>query len=179
VVDAAQLAVGGHDLDGREGVGLKAVLAAEPADAAAERVAGHAHVTRGAGERREAGRGGRVRDAAPAHARAHPGAALYEVDADLLEVVGSHEQRVLETLDRAGVVARGLRRDPQAVLGGVADGLGHVLGARHPHERCRLLIVGEVEGLPRAVPGVVAGRDDLAVDAGLELGEAAALRDKH
>ena len=43
------------------------------------------------------------------------------------------EQRVLEALDGAGVVAGRLRGDAKAVLGGVADGLGYVLGARYPH----------------------------------------------
>ena len=179
VVDAAQLAVGGHDLDGREGVGLEAVLAREPAHAAAERVAGHAHVTRGARERREPGGGGAVGHGRPAHARAHAGAARGDVDADLLEVVGPDEQRVLEALDRPGVVPRGLGGDAQAVLGRVAHRLGYVRGARDADHGCRLLVVGQVEGLARRVPRIVAGHQDLAVDAGLELGEAAALGDQH
>jgi hypothetical protein len=61
-VDAAELAVGGDDLDRQDAVGGQAVLAREPADAATEAVADDADVGRRAGERREAllgrGRGG-------------------------------------------------------------------------------------------------------------------------
>ena len=179
VIDAAQLAVRGHELHGRQGVRLEAVLAPEPAHAAAERVAGHAHVTRGSRERCEPGRGGLVGHGAPTRAGAHAGAARADVDADLLEVVGTDEQRVLEAVDRPGVVAGGLGGDAQAVLCRVAHRLGYVPGAGDADEGCRLLIVGEVEGLARRVPRIVAGHQDLALDAGLELGEAAALGNQH
>ena len=179
MVDAAQLAVCRHELDGREGVGLEAVLARQPAHAAAEGVARDAHVTRGAGQRGEPGRGGGVGHGAPADSGTHTRTARADVDADLLKVVRPDEQRVLEALDRAGVVSRGLRGDAQAVLGRVAHGLGYVVGARHAHEGCRLLVVGQVEGLARRVPGIVAGQHDLSIDAGLELGVTAALGDQH
>jgi hypothetical protein len=68
VVDAAELAVGRDDLDRGQRVGLEAVLAGEPAHAPAERVAGDADVAGRAGERRQAGLGGRVGDGAPADA---------------------------------------------------------------------------------------------------------------
>jgi hypothetical protein len=45
VADAAQLAVGGDELYGCQRVRLEAVLAAKPAHAAAERVAGDPDVT--------------------------------------------------------------------------------------------------------------------------------------
>ena len=47
-VDSDQLALGGDELERRDGVGLQPVLAREPAHAAAERVAGDADVGRGA-----------------------------------------------------------------------------------------------------------------------------------
>ena len=53
-VDSTQSPVGGHDLDRGHLVGADAVLAAEPREAAAERVADDADVRRGAGERGEA-----------------------------------------------------------------------------------------------------------------------------
>ena len=51
---ADQLPVGGDELDGEEAVAGEAVAAAEPAEAAAERVADDADVGRGAGQRGEA-----------------------------------------------------------------------------------------------------------------------------
>ena len=51
VVDAVELAVGGDELDRRDGVRGEAVLAGEPAHAAAERVARDADVRRGAVQR--------------------------------------------------------------------------------------------------------------------------------
>ena len=47
-VDADQLALGGDELERRDGVGLQPVLAREPPHAATERVAGDADVGRGA-----------------------------------------------------------------------------------------------------------------------------------
>ena len=164
VVDAAQLAVGRDDLDRGQGVRLEAVLAAQPAHAPAERVAGDADRARRARQRREAGRGGLVRHGAPADARAHASAASRDVDLELLESVGAHEQRVLETVDGAGVVAGRLRGDPKAALGGVADRRGYVVGVGGAHHRCGALVVEEVEGLAGGVPGLVGLGDDPAVD---------------
>ncbi len=47
-IDADQLAIGGHELERRDGVRLQPVLAREPSHAAAQRVAGDADVGRGA-----------------------------------------------------------------------------------------------------------------------------------
>jgi hypothetical protein len=171
VVDAAQLAVGRDQLDRGQRVRLEAVLAAKPANPAAERIAGDADVARGARQRRQPGLGGGICHGGPADAGAHAGTARRDVDPDLLERVGPEQERVLEALDRAGVVARPLRGDPQAALCGIADRLGYVVGTGHAHERCRPLVVGEVEGLAGGVPGLVALGEDLAVDAGLEFGE--------
>jgi hypothetical protein len=69
--------------------------------------------------------------------------------------------------------------DPKAGPRGVADRLGHVVGVRDPHERCGPLVVEEVEGLSRGVPGLVRLGEDAAVDAGLELGESSCMRNQH
>jgi hypothetical protein len=172
VVDPAQLAVGRDELDGRERVRLEAVLARQPAEAAAERVAGDADVARGSVEGGQAVLGGAVGDRGPADARANACAARSDVDPDLLERVRAHEERVLEPVDRAGVVAGRLRRDAQAALGGVADGLGDVVGVRHADERGGPLVVGQVEGLAGGIPDLVALSEDLAMDAGLKFREA-------
>ena len=79
-VGADVAAVGGDELDRGDAVGGEAVLAAEPADAAAERVADDADVRRGAGERGEAvGEAGAVTSAQIAPAR-DAGAAGLRVD---------------------------------------------------------------------------------------------------
>jgi hypothetical protein len=94
------------------------------------------------------------------------------VDPDILEQVGAHQERVLEAIDRAGVVAGGLRCDPQPTLGGVADGLHDVVRVGGAHEPGRPLVVRQVEGLPGGVPALIDLREDLAVNAGLKFREA-------
>ena len=84
-VGAHELAVGGDELERGDGVGLQAVLAREPAHAAAERVAGDADVRRGAVQAGQAvGRQPR-RDAVPLDAGADADAPGARVDADLLQ----------------------------------------------------------------------------------------------
>ena len=115
-VDAAQLAVGGDELDRGDAVRRQAVLAAVPADAAAERVADDADVRRRAVQRRQAELGGARRRRRPSRARRGRGrAAARGVDLDALERVGLQQDGVLEVAERAGVVAGALRGDPQAV----------------------------------------------------------------
>jgi hypothetical protein len=96
-----------------------------------------------------------------------------------LERVGAQQERLLEALDRAGIVAGGLGGDPQAALGGVAHRLGYVVGAGNADERRRALVVCQVEGLARGVPGLVALSQDLSVEAGLEFGETRCMRNEH
>ena len=79
-VDAAQAPVGGHDLDREHAVGGQAVLAGEPAHAAAEAVADHADVGRGAGQRGEAVLGRGLGDLEPQRAGGDAGAAALDVD---------------------------------------------------------------------------------------------------
>ena len=75
VVDAVELAVGRDDLDRRHVVRREAVLAREPAHAAAERVADDADVGRGAVQGHEAVLGRGDDDVLPEHAGADAGAA--------------------------------------------------------------------------------------------------------
>ena len=55
-------------------------------------------------------------------------------------------------VDRARVVAARVEGDPQAVLGGEADGRGDVVGRLGVDDGDRPLVDGEVPGLPRDVP---------------------------
>ena len=74
--------VGGHDLHGADAVGGEAVLAGEPAQAAAEAVADDADVVRRAGQRGEPVLGGGADDVGPQRAGLGAGAAAVGVDLD-------------------------------------------------------------------------------------------------
>ena len=92
-VRADQLAVGGHQLDRGDAVGLQAVAAGEPAHAAAERVAGDADGRRRAVQRDEAVRGGGVDDLLPEHAGAGAAALADRVDLDAAEAASCGSAR--------------------------------------------------------------------------------------
>ena len=151
------LAVGGDDLDRGDRVGLQAVLAGQPADAAAERVADDVDLWRGTVAGGEPGLGGLVDQIPPARAGLDPGLAGAHVELDLGHPVETHEDRVGDIAERHRVVARALRGDPQA---GVADRfderdrLGDRAGCDN---RRRAEIVGEVEAGASGVEAGVAG----------------------
>ena len=86
VVDAVELAVGRDDLDRRDRVRREAVLAGQPAHAAAERVAGDADVGRGAVQGDEAVLGRRVDDVLPDGAGADAGLTGLGVDLDVAQL---------------------------------------------------------------------------------------------
>ena len=69
-------------------------------------------------------------------------------------------------------MARALRSNAEAPLGGVADGLGYVVGVRYADEGRGALVMSEVEGLAGGVPRLVALGEDPAVDARLKFSEA-------
>ena len=92
-VDAAQLAVGGHELDRGDAVRGEAVLARVPADAAAERVADDAHVRRGAVQRGEPELGGARHDVLPLRARARRARGGSRRRSDALQLVGLQQDR--------------------------------------------------------------------------------------
>ena len=119
-VGADEAALGGDELDRGHGVRLHAVLAGEPADAAAERVADDADVRRGAVQRGQPELGQPRRHLAPSASRrptrTRRAAASMEtpVSAEVLS-----DQGALERPERAGVVPGRLGRDAEAALGGV------------------------------------------------------------
>ena len=107
----------------------------------------------------------------PSGRRTHAGAARRGVDPDLLERVGAKAEanpRGRRSGRRCGPSPEGRSRP---ALRGIADRLGYIVGTGHAHDRCRPLVVSEVEGLAGGVPGLVALGEDPAVDAGLEFGE--------
>jgi hypothetical protein len=167
-VRAHQVTVGGHELDRRDAVRLKAVRACEPAHAAAERVAGDADVGRGAVQTGETQLREPRADALPLDARADAHSAGAGVDRDLVEPGHVHEQASLLRAKRAGVVAGRLRRDPQPALARELDGRDDVALVRREDDGVGPLFEQRVERLAGGVPVAVAGGDGVA---GHDIGE--------
>ena len=169
VVDAAQLAVGRHELDRDDAVRREAELARVPADAAAERVAGDADVGRRAVERGEAELGGARDDLLPLRAGPDAGDAALDVDLDAAQLVGLEQDRVLHRPERLGVVARPLRGDLEAVVPRVLDDRDDVALVLRDGDERRLLHEAEVESLCRGLPAGTARLDHGAAHPTLEL----------
>ena len=111
-VDHPHAPVGRDDLDRQHAVGGQAVAAPEPAQPAAERVADHADVRRGARERGEPELGRRLRrDVHPQRARAHVGATTGGIDADAPQLGRPQQHGAVERPERRGVVAGALDDD--------------------------------------------------------------------
>jgi len=62
-------------------------------------------------------------------------------------------------------MAAGVERDVQTSLGGVADRRDDVVRRLRVDDRHGTLVDGQVPGLPRRLPGLVAGQHDVARDA--------------
>jgi hypothetical protein len=168
-VRAHVASIGRDELDGEHAVRREAVPAAEPADAASERVADDAHVAGGARQPGEPVLGGRERDLRPEDACLDARAAPHGIDLDAAHARGPDEDRVLQRVESRGEVAGSLRGQPQAGVAGVIDDANHVLGGLGEDDGCRVLVGCEVPGLPSGVPVLAAGQDDLAVDERAEL----------
>ena len=164
VVDAVELAVGRHDLDRGDRVGGHAVLAGEPADAAAERVADDADVRRGAVQGDEAVLGGGADDLLPEHAGADARLAGLGVDLDRAQLVRADEDGVGEVAERGDAVTGALGGDAQAVGLREEHGRLHVVRARRHDDQGRMLLDREVPGRALDVPALVPGGEDGAAD---------------
>ncbi len=138
--------------------------AAEPAEAAPERVADDADVGRGAGQRAQSVLARRLGELQGEHACLDPRRAGLGVDLDPAHPLGLEQDRSLERRQGRGAVAGALAGDLEAVLGGEADGRGDVLGALDEGDGDRPLVGGEVPGQPRLVPVGVGGGGDPADD---------------
>jgi hypothetical protein len=167
-VRAHVIAVGGHEFDRGDAVAREPVLAREPAEAAAERVADDADVVRGARHRSEAegGRGaGHVRPQRPGADSRDPGR---RIDPHPAHALGGEQDRALERAHRRRPVARALGRHAQTLLAGEVHDGGDVGVRQRERHRGRPLIDGEVPRAPRLVPAVVVRPVDLAAEAGSE-----------
>ena len=93
-----------------------------------------------------------------------PGGARAGIDLDVLEGAGLEQEELAEVPQRTRVVPGRLRRDAQPLAAGVADRGGHVLGVDRHRDGGRLLVDGEVEGLPGEVEALLIGGHDGAAD---------------
>ena len=155
---------------GQHAVGGEAVAAAEPAEAAAERVADDADVGRRAGERRR----GRPRTRAPvtsihwAPASTRAMRCVASISTPRISWCLTQD-RVVERAERRGVVAGALQRDAQAVAAGEVD------ERLRRRRRCAgsatsagRWSTARFHAWRRGVPRLVAGEDDGAGDGGAE-----------
>ena len=166
-VDGPLLAVRGHQLERPNLVAGPAVTPPEPAQAAAEGVAGDADVRRGAGQKAEPVL---LRGGAQVHRQdpgADPGGAPLRVDLDPAQALGLDHDRALERAHRHGAVAGPLAEQLEVVVAGEADHGGDVGGALDEGDRLRVRVGGQVPRLAGLVPVRVLGGRDPSVDAEL------------
>jgi hypothetical protein len=108
---------------------------------------------------------GRGRDhLAPARAGLDAGGAGIRVDADPAQQTRAQQDRAGQIRQTGGTVTGRLRGDPQVVRRREPHGRGDV---RHPickYDQGRMLVGGEIPGLPRLVPTGVSRGHDIAGD---------------
>ena len=158
--------IGGHDLDGLERVDGQAVLAHEPADAAAEREAGDAD---GAGVtergRKPVGRG-RERVLAGGQARLRPGRPSLDIDVEPLHVRDVEHDPAIDGAVAGDAVSATPDRERHPGLAGEDDGPRDVTGAGGLDDERRAAVVDRVVGeAGRVVLGGV-GEDQLTLEFG-------------
>jgi hypothetical protein len=151
-VGAHLLAVGGHELDAAHRVAGQAVEAAQPADAAAQDEADHAHVGRGpaqGGQAVLAGRGGEV---ARQRAGLDPRHARVGVDAHAVHPDRAHQHRVVQRHQGARPVTGALGGQLEPVVAGELH-RGHDVGdALGQDDRRGVLVGDQVPGLASVMP---------------------------
>ena len=172
-VDLDHLAGGQDELQRDEVVAGQAVLAGEPADAAAEREAGHAGLGHDPGRDDQLVRRGRGVDVAEPAAAADVHQLALGVDGDVAQPGQVDGQAAVRHGLAGHVVAAAADRGREPVLAGHADRGHHVLGAGAAQDQAGPPVghgVPELAGL--LVLGVV-GADDVALErAGELLGDA-------
>ena len=159
------LPVGADDLERGDLLGRKAVLAGQPADAAAERVADDADVVRGARQRGQAVLGSRADDLAPRHTGTDPHGLRGRLDPDVPQPFGPDHQRPADAaVVGGGVVAGALDADLEAVVAGEANRPGDVGRVGRDRDGGRVLVDCQVPGEASLVPAGVSRRMKIAFE---------------
>ena len=155
--------VGRHHLEGAHAVGRDPVAASQPAEPAAQHVAGHADVRSGPRQAGQTLARRRPLHVAPAGAGAQAREPGSGVHLHVRQRAGAEEHHVVQVPARR--VPGGLRHDAQPVVPGEPDGGRHVVGAGHLHHGRRMLIDPHAPRPAGPVPGrSVAGPEDRAAD---------------
>jgi hypothetical protein len=141
------------------------VLAAEPADAAAQRQAGDAGLRHHAERRRQAELLRRAIELAERDPRLGAGHAGLRIDRNALHRRQVDDNRVVRERVARHAVAAAADRDPEAVFAGEGDCRDDVRGRRAAHDHRRLLVDHPVPESARLLVAVVAARDDNAGEA--------------
>jgi len=142
-VSAREAAVHGDEFDGGHAVGREPVAARQPADPAAERIARHAHVRRGARERGEAVLGGGDGHVLPFGARLGAGDAGRRMDVDAPHARRLEQHRAVQRLQRHGAVAGAPRSDAHPLRAGELHRSDHIGGRLGEHDSRRPLVRSE------------------------------------
>ena len=152
-------AVGGDDVGREQVVAGEAVLAHQPAEAAAQRQPADAGVGDGPAGRGEAERLGLAVEFAPEQAALGVGRARSGVDADALEAAQVDHQAAVAHGVAGRAVAAAAHRDPEIVLSSEVDGVDHVRDAAALHDHGRPAVDHAVPDLAGVVVAVVARAD--------------------
>jgi hypothetical protein len=163
-VGADQIAIGGHDLGRDDTVGGQPVAAGQPADPAAEGVARHADVRRGARESSQAPLACGDGHVLPLGTGFGAGGAGVRVHAHASHPRRPEQHRALQRLERLRAVAGALRGDPHPVRAGKPHRVHHVGGRLGHHGGGGPLVGGEVPRSARLVVAGLARDENLAGD---------------
>ena len=171
--DLDHLAAGQDDLQGDEVIAGQAVLTGEPADAAAQRQAGHAGLGHDPGRDDEpVWTGGRV-DVAEQAAAARVHQLAFGIDGHLAQAGQVDGQAAVRHGLARHVVAAAADRGRQPVLAGHGDRGHHVLGAGAAQDQAGPPVDHGVPDQPRLLVVRVVRADDVALERpGQVLGDA-------
>ncbi len=168
---AHEPSVGGHELGADEVVAGEAVLALQPARAAAEGEAGDAGGRHAPSGGCQAMRGRRAVELGPGGAAADAGHAALGVDGDVGHVAHVEHEPIVDQRPARDRVPAAAHRDGEALLAGEGQRRDHVVGRRAARDERRPAVdhrVGERAGVD---VGGVAGLVQAAAQAEAQLGD--------
>ena len=144
------------------------MLAGEPAETAAERIAEHSDIVGRACKCGEPVLRRGVADLLPDRPGLDACAAIVRIDVDPMHPRRAKQDRAREVAERCGRVTRALRCDTETVGACRQNGLGDVGRRLREHDGGGPLVDGEVPGSASFVPALVVGPVEVAVEAFLE-----------
>jgi Insertion element 4 transposase N-terminal len=147
-----------------DAAGGQPVAAGQPAEPAAQGVAGHADARRAPGQPGQAVPGRRDDHVLPHRAGPGAGGAGSRVNAGLPHPRRPQQHRAVQRLERRGAVTGALRGDPHPAGAGVPDRLDHVAGRPGDHGNGGALVHGQVPRPARLVVAGLAQDENLARD---------------